>query len=679
MRWKDVRLAGKFTAGFGLVLALVIVVAGWSYFGIGTIVTNAHQVIEGNKLRADVVQRVVDHLRWAEQVQALLNDDNVTELSVQTDHTLCAFGKWLYGPERQKAEALVPRIAPLLSAIEEPHEVLHQSALDIQAAYQPTDTSLGAFLRDKKADHLNWLNAVIVAASDPNSRSLKVQLDPTQCALGKWLGSEGLQQLHIKDPQLAEAIEKMIPDHEKLHHAGNELERLIKAGLHNQALQEYHATVVPIARETIGALDSIIAMHDSRMAGMQEAKKIFVERTTPSLKKVQDLLFAVRNTTAEDIMTDQQMLDAANNTRTVVLVVGILSLLAGILAAAVISRGIVLPLRKGIHYTRQIASGDLTAQIDVEQKDEVGQMADAMRQMTIQLKEITGEIESGAGNVASGSEQLSASAQALSQGATEQAASVEEITSSMEEMAATTQRNAHNASETDRVARKAAVSAEESGNAVNSTVSAMKDIASKIAIIEEIARQTNLLALNAAIEAARAGEHGKGFAVVAAEVRKLAERSGQAAAEIGDLSGSSVGVAEEAGKLLEELVPMIRRTSDLVQDIAAGTAEQATGVDHVNKAIQQLDQVVQNNAAAAEEMASTSEELSSQAEQLLQTVSYFKTDSSSHVSGSFSRKKPAHAPYQSGGSRDYPKLPEASPRKNASPILLSDDEDFERF
>ncbi|MFV0423792.1 methyl-accepting chemotaxis protein [Oleidesulfovibrio sp.] len=681
MRWKNIRLAGKFAAGFGLVLALVVVVAGWSYFGIGTIVHNAQQVIEGNKLRGDVVQRVVDHLKWAEQVQTLLNDDNVNELSAQTDHKLCAFGKWLYGPERRQAEKLVPRIAPLLSAIEGPHEELHNSALDIQAAYTPTDSSLGAFLRDKKADHLYWLNAVMVKVSDPSRASLGVQLDPAKCALGKWLNSEGLQQLHTKDPKLAAAIEQMIPAHEQLHHAGHDLEGLVGAGQHAEALRQYHSKIVPIAKQTIASLDAIIAMHDDRMAGMEKARRIFVEKTTPALKKVQEILFAVRDTTADDIMTDQQMLDAATNTQAVVLVVGFISLIVGLIAATVISRGIVAPLRKGIDYTRQIADGDLTARIDVNQADEVGQMADAMRQMTEQLKGITGEIESGAGNVAAGSEQLSASAQALSQGATEQAASVEEITSSMEEMAATTQRNAHNAAETDSVARKAAISAEESGNAVTSTVSAMKDIAGKIAIIEEIARQTNLLALNAAIEAARAGEHGKGFAVVAAEVRKLAERSGQAAAEIGNLSGTSVRVAEEAGRLLEELVPMIKKTSDLVQDIAAGTAEQATGVEHVNKAVQQLDQVVQNNAAAAEEMASTSEELSSQAEQLLQTVSYFKTDTATSTATRFDVQATTRPVHRSSGSRGYaPQLPETpATRKGASPIVLSDDEDFERY
>ncbi|WP_235264124.1 methyl-accepting chemotaxis protein, partial [Geoalkalibacter ferrihydriticus] len=207
-----------------------------------------------------------------------------------------------------------------------------------------------------------------------------------------------------------------------------------------------------------------------------------------------------------------------------------------------------------------------------------------------------------------------------------QAAAAEEASSSMEQMAANIRQNADNAMQTEKIAAKSAQDARQGGEAVGKTVTAMKQIADKISIVEEIARQTNLLALNAAIEAARAGEHGKGFAVVAAEVRKLAERSQTAAAEISDLSGSSVEIAEQAGKMLTQMVPDIQKTAELVQEIAAASKEQDAGAEQVNKAIQQLDQVIQQNASASEEMASTSEELSSQAEQLQQAIAYFKVD-----------------------------------------------------
>ena len=279
---------------------------------------------------------------------------------------------------------------------------------------------------------------------------------------------------------------------------------------------------------------------------------------------------------------------------------------------------------------KSIAGGDLTLRFSSTRASE-GVYAD-MQKMAEKLKEVVADVKSSADNVASGSRQMSSGAEQLSQGTTEQAANAEEASSSVEEMNATIRQNADNAMQTEKIARKSANDALESGKAVTQAVNAMKDIAEKISIIEEIARQTNLLALNAAIEAARAGEHGKGFAVVAAEVRKLAERSQIAAAEISQLSGASVGVAEQAGAMLAKLVPDIQKTSELVQEITAASKEQAGGADQINSSIQQLNQVVQQNAGAAEEMSSTAEELSSQASQLMETIAFFRVDGDMHAS-----------------------------------------------
>lgn len=272
----------------------------------------------------------------------------------------------------------------------------------------------------------------------------------------------------------------------------------------------------------------------------------------------------------------------------------------------------------------RIAEGDLTVETKVlSEKDTLGISS---QRMVGKLREVVAQVKAASGNVSAGSEQMSAGSEEMSQGATEQAAAAEEASSSMEEMAANIRQNADNALQTEKIAVKSSTDAEEGGRAVAETVAAMKQIAGKISVIEEIARQTNLLALNAAIEAARAGEHGKGFAVVAAEVRKLAERSQVAAAEIGELSGSSVEVAENAGGMLARMVPDIQKTAELVQEIAAACREQDTGAEQVNQAIQQLDQVIQQNASASEEMASTAEELNAQAEQLMNTIAFFKVD-----------------------------------------------------
>jgi len=270
---------------------------------------------------------------------------------------------------------------------------------------------------------------------------------------------------------------------------------------------------------------------------------------------------------------------------------------------------------------KQVASGNLTVQL--AERSPSDELMRSLSTMVAKLFEVVTDVKRASDNVAAGSQQMSSGSEELSQGASEQAAAAEEASAAMEEMSANIKQNADNAMQTERIAVKSAQDAQEGGKAVLQTVTAMRDIAGKISIIEEIARQTNLLALNAAIEAARAGEHGKGFAVVASEVRKLAERSQKAAAEISELSSTSVEVAEEAGEMLTRMLPDIQRTAELVQEISAACREQDSGAGQINKAIQQLDQVIQQNAAAAEEMSSTAEELSSQSEQLQETIDYF--------------------------------------------------------
>jgi methyl-accepting chemotaxis protein len=280
--------------------------------------------------------------------------------------------------------------------------------------------------------------------------------------------------------------------------------------------------------------------------------------------------------------------------------------------------------KSGIAVAEALATGNLKTRLAIDQRDEVGQLASTLNAMAGKLAGVVSDVQQASENVAGGAQQMSSSAGRMSQGASQQAASVEEVSASMEQMVANIQQNADNAQQTERIAQKAAEDAREGGRAVTQTVSAMKEIAERITIIEEIARQTNLLALNAAIEAARAGEHGRGFAVVASEVRKLAERSQTAAGEISKLSGTSVQIAELAGQMLARLVPDIQRTAELVLEINGSSKEQNEGASQVNKAIQQLDQVVQQNASAAEEMSSTAEELSSQAEHLQSIMEFFK-------------------------------------------------------
>jgi methyl-accepting chemotaxis protein len=291
--------------------------------------------------------------------------------------------------------------------------------------------------------------------------------------------------------------------------------------------------------------------------------------------------------------------------------------------ARYITSSITRRLADAVDAARRIAAGDLRDRIEVRGGDELADLQVAMKAMLEKVGHVMAEVRSGADSLAGASAQVSATAQSLSQGTSEQGASVEETTSSLEQMSASITQNAESSRQTESMAKEGAKNADESGRAVGETVVAMKSIAERISIIEEIAYQTNLLALNAAIEAARAGEHGKGFAVVATEVRKLAERAQKAAKEIGTLAGSSVQVAERSGQLIIELVPAIRKTADLVQEVAAASQEQSAGVAQVSKAMSSVDQVTQRNAAAAEELSSTAEEVAAQAHSLQQLVAFF--------------------------------------------------------
>gem|GEM_PF-751511 len=516
---------------------------------------------------------------------------------------------------------------------------------------------LQGILFARQIDHLKWLQNLEYAVT--SHRQFTGQLDPQQCELGNWLHS-----FQTNEPEFAAVLGEFAGPHAKLHALGARVNALLAKGDFHGARVLYENDVQTAAAAVNKVFETAQAYVSNEIGNLDVATQVAFgseKKAYDELSGVLDQLYDLNRSQADSNSAQAQ--SDATRSKLLALVAVVIGVISALVFGVFISRSISLPIGSGVRLAEEIAKGDFKTRLKLDRHDEIGQlgkaldtmadslqgMADlteeisrgnlkvdvklasekdqlgrALQNMTVILNDVLGQVKTSSTHVASGSQAMSSASEEMSQGASEQAAAAEEASSSIEQMTANIRQNADNALRTEKIAIRAATDAREGGVAVADTVAAMKQIASKITIIEEIARQTNLLALNAAIEAARAGEHGRGFAVVAAEVRKLAERSQVAAGEISKLSVSSVDVAEKAGSLLGVIVPNIQKTAELVQEISAASKEQDAGAEQINKAIQQLDLVIQQNASASEEMASTAEELSGQSEQLQEMIAFFK-------------------------------------------------------
>ncbi|MDY0162191.1 methyl-accepting chemotaxis protein [Desulfobotulus sp.] len=494
----------------------------------------------------------------------------------------------------------------------------------------------------------------------PFSFSVAGSMEST--ALGRFITTESLWPEGLG---IEEGLRAARAPLQRLYASAGHIEEAINLGRVEEAMGFYELETMGALAELDLLLGEVIQKVAQRNRGAAEAREMFDTLVVPQFEEMLGVLHQARDTVRLHTEGVEALAQAASHTRWLFGLLGLCALILGLFTAGMLIRLIRKPLAELAHAARKIESGQYDLVIGLHQKDELGRLAQAMDQMLVGLRRtaelahrvsqgdlrpsfgvigekdaiaaallemmenlstVVNKVREAAAQVRTASSELKETAMLVAQGASEQAASAEQSSASMEEMSSIIHQNAENAKETRAIANRAAEEARKSGDSVARTVKDMRAIADKVSVIEEIARQTNLLALNAAIEAARAGDHGRGFAVVASEVRKLAERSQKAAGEIGMLAATSVTQADEAGGMLEKLVPGIERTAALVQEIAAASQEQSEGVTQVNQAILQLDEIIQQNAHVAEEMAAAAGQMEEQAEQLQQAMAFFSDD-----------------------------------------------------
>lgn len=587
---KSISISQKVTVGFAGALITLLVLAGWSIFGIVGIVNSAEETIQSNQIKNKISQLDGQHLSMVIEINDLLNITDKTEFNMMNltlDHKECPLGKWLEGEGSKKAIELVPELRGHISAIRQPHVELHESAKQIDERFVRIDPTLPEFIKEKELDHTEWVLQVLTYINGITP-TLDIELDPTQCSFGQFLDSSRMDELVNTRVAYGELLTKMRADHVALHESVNRFNN--KRNISNA----YFRNTIQVRLDELQvSIHEMLDLLKKDLRGVIRSEQIYAMNTRPNLEMIHGHLVGMNNVISENMTTDEQMLERAMITEGGIIGVSIIALLSGILVTIFIV------------YTT----------------------VNSLNQITYTLGDSSDELSSA-------SLQVQKSSQQLADGASQQAAAIEETSASIAEFSSMTEHNAESSIEASELSKRAEEFASNSDEKMQKMLKQMNDIAENskrtsfiIKSIDEIAFQTNLLALNAAVEAARAGDAGRGFAVVADEVRSLAQKAAQAAKDTAQIIEGTDSQIEESVHLVNEIAASFgeinkesKKVYQLISDISNTSGEQSEGIQQITKAINQIDDVTQSTAANAEESAAASEELSAQAESLKHTV-----------------------------------------------------------
>jgi len=658
----NMKIGTKLGLGFGVILALLVIYSATNFVSFDDMSGLSHKAQEQCQNQAFAVEKECDHLKWMAELSDLFLNDEISQVTVQTDDHQCGLGKWMYSEEVTQMRSSDPDLDRILKQLEEPHHRLHASAIKIDEMYVDFDDGLEVLLADRWIDHLQWVKAV--ANSNLNRTVFDGGLDPRECAFGKWYYS-----YRATDAKFGELLKRWEDPHNRLHLAAGHMVEAQKAGNWEQARQIYHDEILVALDELTGVYaetdEYVMAQAETKHAAWQ----VFETETREAIKEAQGHLntlvdhFKDRSFTAVNEVNSS--LDSSVNLGTVLTIV---ALVIGLLAAFSITRGITRPLKKVVEATKtmnqefqnmeevveSIASNDLTCQIketasvnlDINSKDEVGtlvasiedslackdRMSVSMQRMVANLNNMVQSLAANAHELSTATTEVASTSEQMSRGAKDQTMQVTQVSTAVEEMTATVVESSKNASDASEGARSAADTAQDGGRIVNDTIQGMQSIANTvresaesigklassadqigeiIGVIDDIADQTNLLALNAAIEAARAGEQGRGFAVVADEVRKLAERTGKATGEITEMIQGIQGETKEAVEAMESGIQQVDSGRELADTAGNSLTQIVEFSQRVMDMIQQIATATEQQSVAAEEISKNIEHVAS--------------------------------------------------------------------